>query len=348
MSLPDTQVVRRALGGFNMGSASEIRRFGDGLIHDTYFVEVGLHRYVLQRVNRIFAASVHANIQAVTTHLHQRGVVSPRLLDSEQGRPWLDCGAEGVWRLMTFVEGATRHVLDSPAEARSVGGTLGRFHTGLKDLRYDFVAARPPGHDRARYLQALRGAMARHSAHRCLAEVVSLARPLLETVERVRPVSEVPDVVAHGDPKLSNILFHADRSEAYCLVDLDTVGPGVWALELGDAWRSWCAGSEIGGEAPTFDLTLFAASWAGYCAEVEGAVDRGSSEALVLAPEWICLELALRFGADALEERYFAWDTRRYDSASEHNLARARWQWALHAVLVDNRDARRDVLRSHR
>jgi hypothetical protein len=41
------------------------------------------------------------------------------------------------------------------------------------------------------------------------------------------------------------------------------------------------------------------------------------------------LELAARFGADALAEAYFGWDAQRFATASAHNLHRARVQLAV-------------------
>ena len=66
--------------------------------------------------------------------------------------------------------------------------------------------------------------------------------------------------------------------------------------------------------------------------------------ALLLAPEWISLELAARFAADALDESYFGWNAHRFLSRGEHNLTRARGQWSLHGALVQTRSARALVL----
>jgi thiamine kinase-like enzyme len=154
--------------------------------------------------------------------------------------------------------------------------------------------------------------------------------------------------VCHGDLKFSNILF-ADHEppasqRAVCLIDLDTVGPLSLAYELGDAWRSWCnrAGEDL--TEARLDLDIMRASAEGYREGLDRALDAETRRALLLGVEWVSLELAARFAADALYETYFGWDARRFPGRGEHNLARARGQWSLHAALAATRDEREKIL----
>ena len=62
--------------------------------------------------------------------------------------------------------------------------------------------------------------------------------------------------------------------------------------------------------------------------------------ALLLGVEWVSLELAARFAADALRESYFGWDAARFPGRGEHNLVRARGQWSLHQALLATRETR--------
>ena len=55
-------------------------------------------------------------------------------------------------------------------------------------------------------------------------------------------------------------------------------------------------------------------------------------------------ELCARFAADAILEAYFGWDAQRFPGRGEHNLARARGQWALYQAVRDTRDQRRRIL----
>ncbi|MBL8945157.1 MAG: hypothetical protein JNK45_18470, partial [Myxococcales bacterium] len=58
------------------------------------------------------------------------------------------------------------------------------------------------------------------------------------------------------------------------------------------------------------------------------------------------LELAARFAADALRERYFGWDASRFPARGEHNLVRAKGQWSLHAQVLATRAQRLAALRA--
>ena len=96
------------------------------------------------------------------------------------------------------------------------------------------------------------------------------------------------------------------------LVDLDTLAPMPLGFELGDAWRSWCNPRGEDSIEAIFDLQVFAASLDGYLAGVGRALDEKERAALLGGVEWVSVELAARFCADALQERYFGWDARRF------------------------------------
>jgi thiamine kinase-like enzyme len=154
--------------------------------------------------------------------------------------------------------------------------------------------------------------------------------------------------ICHGDLKFNNLLFAGadapDSARAICLVDLDTVGPMALAYELGDAWRSWCNRSGEDDEQAQLDLTLFEASLDGYRDGRGRDLAPDERRALLLGPEWVSLELAARFTADALAESYFGWDAERFAARGEHNLLRARGQWSLHQALLASRPRRAQVL----
>jgi aminoglycoside phosphotransferase (APT) family kinase protein len=174
--------------------------------------------------------------------------------------------------------------------------------------------------------------------------VRELASDIAGAAEALPALPALPPRVCHGDLKFSNVLF-ADHEppaseRATCLIDLDTLGPLSLAYELGDAWRSWC--NRAGEDVPEarLDLDVMRASLDGYREGLGGALAPDTRRALLLGVEWVSLELAARFAADALLEAYFGWDARRFASRGDHNLVRARGQWSLHQALVATRAAR--------
>jgi Ser/Thr protein kinase RdoA (MazF antagonist) len=211
---------------------------------------------------------------------------------------------------------------------------LGRFHGALADFDWRYPAVRTGVHDLDRHLRNLRAAVERHRTHARAGAIVPLARDILAAAAALTRLPEFPPRVAHGDPKISNVIFGATDDNARCLVDLDTVGPLPWVLELGDAFRSWCNPAGEDGRAGRFDLDLFRAAVSGYAGEAGRRLDARERDRIVTATETIFVELAARFCADALEESYFGWDPARYPTRSEHNEVRAAGQLAAARALA--------------
>jgi Ser/Thr protein kinase RdoA (MazF antagonist) len=326
---------------------AQIEPVARGLINQTFLVRVDGGQLVLQRLNPIFDARIHRNIHAVTERLARAGVATPRLLATGSGQLWAESD-EGVWRLMTHMAGACFDALESPAQARSAGALVARFHAALDDLPHRFVALRSGVHDTPRHLATLRQALVDHPSHRLHPEVAALAADLLASIGELEPLPPLAARVCHGDLKVSNVMFGGEqpgaRDHAVCLIDLDTVGPLPLAYELGDAWRSWCNPSREDEANPAFDLGLFEAAWQGYRDARDAPLDDTTRRALLGGVEWITAELTARFAADALRECYFGFDRLRYPAAGEHNLARARGQWSLHRSTRATRAARAAIL----
>ena len=89
----------------------------------------------------------------------------------------------------------------------------------------------------------------------------------------------------------------------------------------------------------------FEAALRGYCEATPGLFQSEELLSIVCGLETISLELTVRFLADALNESYFGWDKNAYASASEHNLERARGQWAFARSVGKQRDEALKVLK---
>ena len=329
---------------------AEVRPIGTGLINRTFEVVAGGRpRAILQQVNPIFDPGIHHNIVAVTEHLAGKGLTTPRLIPTRDGAAWAthpSDSSEGggeVWRLQTAVPGVSVDALTAAAQAEAAGRFVGRWHAALDDLEHEFVARRAGVHDTPRHLATLRDAAdeASTGAHPLAGECLPLATALLDAAAALDPLPAQAERVAHGDLKISNLMF-ADAAPV-ALVDLDTVAPMSLAYELGDAWRSWC-NRATEDQPAALDLELFAASLRGWRAGYGRPLTGEDRQALLLGPEWISLELSARFAADAVFERYFGWNPERYPTRGAHNLARARGQWSLHQALIASRQARAALL----
>lgn len=305
---------------------STLEPIDSGLINRTFAVSAaGGHRYILQWVNPLFAATVNEDIEAITRHVAARGLLTPTLLRTPGGELSVP-GSTGHWRMMTWIDGDTVHRADSNALAREAGSMLGRFHAAVADFTTPFRNRRPGVHDTPRHLAHLRDTLARRAEHPRHGDVAVLGTAILEEAGRLPPLPALPERVVHGDPKISNVLFQRGTGTALCMVDLDTVGRMVLPLELGDALRSWC--NLAGEDMRTADVSpaRFRAALEGYAAAAPGLLQPAEAAALVAATRLVHVELAARFCADALNEDYFAWDATRFPSHSEHSEVRAAGQ----------------------
>lgn len=303
------------------------RPLAGGLINETFLIG-DPPQAVIQRLNPIFSAEVHHDIEAVTAHVAARGLVTPRLIRTDAGALWHEDGEGGVWRALTYVEGVTVHKLNDPALAAAAGALVARWHQATADLQHDFRSRRPLAHWTPHHMQVLEQALRDHRDHRLFAQVEPLAESILSAWAAWSGPLDSPARVSHGDLKISNLRFGAS-GEGLCLLDLDTMGELPLEVELGDAWRSWCNPAAEDVTDAIFDLGLFAASAQAYLqARPLSAEER---QRLPLGITRICLELSARFCADALNERYFGWNPSVAPTRGDHNLLRARGQRSLAA-----------------
>lgn len=314
--------------------AAEISPLGNGLINHTWTVdspETG--RFVLQRVNDIFAPVVNRDIDALTRHLQAAGQPTCRVVPTRAGALWFTNDA-GNWRLLTWVDGLSHDSLKSAGQARSAGRLLAGFHRSVDDLEHEFATQRLGIHDTARHLAFLRDTLRRQTEHARYADIAPLGRRILEAADALPRLPTTRDRIVHGDPKISNILFRRDSDEAICLVDLDTITRMPLPLELGDAMRSWCNPAREDDRYGEFSALLFREAMQGYAEVALGWIDPAEWSAIVGATHTILVELASRFCADALNESYFGWNPERFASRTEHNQVRAAGQLTVAESLV--------------
>ena len=128
------------------------------------------------------------------------------------------------------------------------------------------------------------------------------------------------------------------------MIDLDTVGRGYLAYELGDALRSWCNPDGEDQATARVDAAAFSAVMRGYARACPADVGTDELASALDGLETVSAELASRFAADAIVDSYWGWDPTRFASRRDHNLLRARGQLALSLSVRANRAALVDSL----
>ncbi len=338
------------------GTFVKAGRFGSGLINDTYlceFMDNGeARKYILQRINTaVFKVpeQVMANVEKVTTHIASRlrreGIdepfaVTPAIIPARDNRSFHRDNTGAYWRMFHFIEsGIVYDTVQDTHHAREVGRGLGRFQSLVSDLRPETLYDTIPGfHHTAKYLNEYDLALSADVKHRSadLAKeraFVQTRRALANMLTGLVASHEIPLRVVHNDPKVNNVMVHKKTGAALCMLDLDTVKPGIVHFDFGDCVRSAAnpAGEDAGDLKDVgIDGALFEAITAGYLHEAASFLTRKEIDLLPASVKVITFELGLRFLAD-----YLRGDTYFKINYPTHNLYRARVQFKLLESIED-------------
>ena len=307
------------------GSFGGSQRNTIGRINDTYILDYGKAKYVLQRVNdHVFAnpEELMDNIEKVTSFLadkiKKRGGDPLRetltIIKTKEGKVFYK-NPEGFWRAYIDVDKTETYNDATPALFYEAAAAFSRFQGDLSDFPATKLHETIKGfHDtKARYshfLKAIRkdplnrGPSAMEEIE-YLRERKTLAYELSDQVRK----KSIPLRVTHNDTKLNNVLFDQKSGKAVCVIDLDTVMPGLSITDFGDAIRF---GANIASEEETdlskvsLNMELFKAYADGYFTGNAGRFSDGEIALMPLGAETMTYELALRFVTDFLEgDPYF-------------------------------------------
>jgi Ser/Thr protein kinase RdoA (MazF antagonist) len=316
-----------------------IRQLTDGHINQTFLLNMGDHRLVLQKVNSIFGAEVHSDIHAVVKRLDEFKIPVPRLVRTKSKELFFKDIQNDNWRLLTFLPGVTMERISSTRQATNVGVIVGAMHAALFHWEYDYKNQRTGVHDTAAHRKAIENTIGSKRSHRLLSKVEPLYEKVAKRFKDLQNLDTLPQRHAHGDLKVTNIRFDGrDETQVAGILDLDTFAKMPLIFEMGDAFRSWCNTATEDDSSSTFDAAVFshgARGWWSVLKEVN--IDSAEVESLVSGIEWITLELATRFLRDALEESYFGWDDTLFRRSGEHQLQRALGQLSLAESVADQK-----------
>lgn len=337
------EITHRFLPGHDLLGC---REFGSGHINDTYLLSVPAGEFVLQRINHhVFRTPdvLMDNMTRVCRHLRDKlerdGAPDPErrcleLVTTSCGESFCVDSRGNYWRLTRRVRGVRSYDrIETSHQAYQVGQSYGRFQRDLCDLPGPRLAETIPDfHNTPRRLAALEDAIAADPLGRVASAQaeITFARARASMVDRLVTLQRlglIPERITHNDTKLNNILLDEETDEALCVVDLDTVMPGLSLYDFGDMVRSGtCMAPEDETELDRVqvDLTMFAALTEGYLDAVGDILSPAEVENLAFSGRLITFELGLRFLTDYLTgDHYFK--THR----EGHNLDRVRSQFAL-------------------
>lgn len=301
----------------NLGSPTAVEPIIMGQINKTFLVTSKTRKIILQELSPIFPTAIMDDAWAVALHLEQKNIKAPTILRTDKGQLFVDIEGK-IFRALTYIEGSSYTTISSLPMAHSAGKALGVFHRALLDFAYDYRSQRRHGGDYSFHQENLLTALKTHTAHDYFGRIAPLAQEMLMSMGQLMHGFSTTPRHAHGDPKISNLLFDTNH-QAVCLVDFDTLGKTGWSLEVADALRSWCNPYPEDVLDAHMDLGIAEQTLAGYGSIMRGYFSDQEGDELMVHSKAITLCLAMRYAADTLNESYFLHDQNRFSRPAEHN-----------------------------
>jgi hypothetical protein len=340
------------------GDFSNAVSYGTGHINDTYIANFddngSTRRYILQRINHhIFLNpdGMMKNIEAVTAHLGKRiksaGGDPQRetltLIPTVDGNSYLHTEQGDYWRGYIFINNArTYEVVENLDHVYYAGKAFGNFQNLLSDYPSGrLIETIPHFHHTGKRYQAFSEAVERDQKNRAKS-----SEPEIEfVVDRKKDTSvlvdllnrgELPERITHNDTKFNNVMIDNESGEGVCVIDLDTVMPGLSLYDFGDAIRSLAnsaAEDERDLSKVNFDVEIFDEYVRGYLDAVGELLTQTEIEFMPFSAILMTLECGMRFLADHLEG-----DTYFKIHRENHNLDRCRTQFKMVADMEEQFD----------
>ncbi len=302
-------------------------------------------RYILQRINDyVFKqpALVMKNVEKVTRHIRWKtmrrynaaGQVLT-LYPARGGRSYINLPEEGgMWRCYNNIEGThTYDVVENTRQAYQAGFAFGSFQDLISDMNpEDLYESIPDFHNTPKRYQDLCASAEADVTGRvknCGAELELLAawEEDFGKLTALQAQGILPTRITHNDTKINNVMLDEETDDAVCVIDLDTVMPGLSLYDFGDMVRTaTCVASEDEQDLSLvkMEMPFFESLAEGYLDAAHGFLTEAEVEHLAFAGWLITAEIGIRFLTDYLDgDKYFRVD------CPEHNLVRARNQLKL-------------------
>jgi hypothetical protein len=313
------------------GEFSSANPYGEGHINDTYlavFEENGaIHQYILQRINHnIFLnpEGLMHNIEVVTSHLSRKIKTNggdPRretltLIPTVDGNSYIRSEEGNYWRGYLFINDArTFEVVENLDHVYHAAVAFGNFQNLLSDYPSEqLIETIPDFHNTRVRFETFIEAVESDDLNRALS-----AKPEIDfLMQRAKDTSvlvdmlergELPERITHNDTKFNNVMIDNETGVGVCVIDLDTVMPGLSLFDFGDAIRSLAnpaAEDERDLSLVQFDLEIFDMYTKGYLEVVGDVLTPAEIRHLPFSAVLMTLESGMRFLTDHLHgDEYF-------------------------------------------
>ncbi|MCM1174618.1 MAG: aminoglycoside phosphotransferase family protein [Blautia sp.] len=351
------------------GTLAEQRHYGNGHINDTFLLVYEMpggakKQYILQRMNHdIFKRprQLMENIVNVTEYLRER-ILSQggeperetlNVIKTHDGENYYRDDGGNYWRMFLFIERTIcLEKVESAKDFYDSAVAFGNFQRMLADYPAEKLHETIPNfHNTPSRFLDFQKAVKEDKMGRAASVKEEIAFALAREKDTsilttLLADGKLPLRVTHNDTKLNNILFDAESRKALCIIDLDTVMPGLSHYDFGDSIRfGACTGEEDEKDLSRIelDLSLYEVFTKGYLEGCGGRLTDKEIEMLPMGAKLMTYECGIRFLADYLEgDVYFK------VHRDGHNLDRARTQFRLVADMEAKWDEMQAIVEKYK
>jgi hypothetical protein len=325
---------------------SDFKELASGHINDTFLVITKQQGdYILQKINKGVFGDVPgliSNKVKISQHLHQKlNFLSKEererriltfLATSTGAYYFVDANGD-YWNATIFIDNSqTFETVTDPKVAYEGGKLFGEFIRLTQDFDpSQLVEVIPRFHDMSFRFEQFEDALKIASDERKKrAKIqIDLAKDLKDEMHILQNLKDKGDIrsrVTHNDTKISNALFDM-QGNGLCVIDTDTIMPGIIHYDFGDAIRTICntaAEDEKNLDKVKFSKDFYEAYSKGFLEKIGSSISELERKYLPLGAKSMMFIMALRFLTD-----YLNGDIYYKTKYPEHNLDRSKNQFKL-------------------
>jgi hypothetical protein len=343
-------------------------KYGSGHINDTFLVQFkkadgSIVKYILQRMNHLIfnPEKLMENIDRVTSFIKVKIIEANgdperegmNIIPTKEGNSYYKDSLGSYWRAYLFIVNATSYdQVKRPEDFYQSAVAFGKFQYLLSDFNADTLHETIQDfHNTPKRFENFKEAVKKDVVGRAesvkeeIKFVMDRAEDMKICMELLRN-GELPLRVTHNDTKLNNVMIDNETGEGLCVIDLDTVMPGLSIFDFGDSIR-FGANTALEDEKDlskvSLDLDLFRLYATGFLEGGNNSLTAKELEMFPIGAKIMTLECGMRFLADYLQgDVYFN------IHHPMHNLDRCRTQFKLVEDMEQKMDRMNQIIKELR
>jgi hypothetical protein len=352
-------MIKKLIENFKIyGDLIETKPFGNGNINETFLLkynQAGTEvKYILRKINKYVFKNpeivINNTIQVInhiSNKLQKEGEKEisnyvMKLVENKNGSFYQVDKNGDYWTVFLFINNAyTVSYVETKEQAYQAAKAFGKFQRYLIDVNLnEYKETIPNFHNLSGRLSTFDSILEHDPVGRVVKakkeiEIANNFRYVSEKITEMMKNNKIPIRITHNDTKIDNVMLNKKTNAGQCVIDLDTVMPGIVLNDFGDMVRtstSPVAEDEKDASKVTMRMNVFEGLAKGYMEELSGCLSEIEIDNLVYGAMVIVYEQLIRFLSDYINgDKYYI---TKYD---EHNLVRTRTQIALLKSIINQK-----------